>query len=356
MAKKSMGFVELEWTCPRCNVNNPGPNKFCNGCGAAQPDDVEFHQPVESKILTDKEKIAQAKAGPDIHCPYCNARNPGNVSFCGACGGDLSGGEKRKTGEVVGAFRQGPAGKVECPACGHINPASARQCESCNAPLPRPERKKPTLPAVPSGKGGPVLIILAIACLAVLGILYLLFGRTTEQVGIVRSVAWTRSIEILALMPVEQEAWRDEIPSGSNITNCQSQVRYESENPEPNSVEVCGTPYTVDTGTGFGEVVQDCIYEVYDDYCTYTSTDWGVFDTVTATGSNLQAYWPTVNLSSDQREGDREQEYRITFTTDDDTVTYVTDDPSQFTQFAEGSRWVLEVTATGGVRSAEPAD
>jgi hypothetical protein len=356
MAKKSMGFVELEWTCPRCAVNNPGPNKFCNGCGAAQPDNVEFHQPVEAKILTDKEKIAQAKAGPDIHCPYCNARNAGNASFCGACGGDLSGGDKRKAGQVVGAFRRGPAGQVECPACGHSNPASARQCESCNAPLPRPEPKRPTLPAVPSGKGGPVLIILAIACLAILVIGYLLFGRTSELTGVVRGVEWTRSVQILALIPVEQEGWRDQIPSEGEIISCQSQVRYESDNPEPNSVEVCGTPYTVDTGSGFGEVVQDCIYEVYDDYCTYTAIEWGVFDTVTATGDDLQAYWPTLNLASDEREGERDQEYKVTFSTEDGTVTYVTDDPTEYVHFVEGSRWVLEVNTLGGVRSVEPAD
>jgi hypothetical protein len=356
MAKKSMGFVELEWTCPRCDVNNPGPNKFCNGCGAAQPDNVEFHQPVEAKLLTDEEKIAKAKAGPDIHCPYCNARSPGNVSFCGACGGDLTSGEERKTGQVVGAFRRGPAGKVECPACGHKNPPSARQCESCNAPMPRSETKKPTLPGVPSGKGGPVLIILAVACLAVIIIGYLLFGRTSEQTGVVRGVEWTRSIEILALMPVEQQDWRDRVPSNGDIVSCDSRVRDTSDNPAPNSVEVCGTPYTVDTGSGFGEVVQDCIYEIYDDYCTYTAMDWGVFDTVTATGSNLDAYWPSVSLSMDQEQGERTQEYRITFTTDDDTVTYVTDDSGQFAQFVVGSRWVLEVNALGGVRSVEPAD
>jgi hypothetical protein len=196
----------------------------------------------------------------------------------------------------------------------------------------------------------------AVACLAILGIGYLLFGRTSERTGVVRAVEWTRSVEILALMPVEQEDWRDDIPSNSEIISCQSQVRYESENPEPNSVEVCGTPYTVDTGSGFGEVVQDCIYEVYDDYCTYTAIEWGVFDTVTATGDDLDAYWPSVNLGNDQQQGEREQEYRVTFSTEEGTVTYVTDDPNEFELFEDGSRWVLEVNTIGGVRSVEPAD
>ena len=78
MTKKSLGYVELEWTCPNCETRNPGPHKFCNGCGAPQPEDVEFEQPIEEKLITDAEQIARAQAGPDLHCPYCEARNPGD--------------------------------------------------------------------------------------------------------------------------------------------------------------------------------------------------------------------------------------------------------------------------------------
>jgi len=44
MTKKTIGYVKLAWTCPHCDGENHGPRKFCNGCGAPQPQDVEFHQ------------------------------------------------------------------------------------------------------------------------------------------------------------------------------------------------------------------------------------------------------------------------------------------------------------------------
>ena len=65
MAKESLGYVELEWTCPFCNTRNPGRAKVCRNCGAAQPKDVQFHQAGEDKIVTDQEGLEMAKGGPD---------------------------------------------------------------------------------------------------------------------------------------------------------------------------------------------------------------------------------------------------------------------------------------------------
>ncbi len=109
MTKKTVGYVKMLWSCPRCATRNPGPQKFCNGCGAPQPSDVPFEQAPEEKLLTDAAEIALAKAGPDVHCPYCNGRNAGNAKFCGACGGDLAGAKARQAGVVAGAFRSQPA-------------------------------------------------------------------------------------------------------------------------------------------------------------------------------------------------------------------------------------------------------
>ena len=44
MARKELGHIELQWTCPNCNGINPGPEKHCLNCGAPQPEDVEFEQ------------------------------------------------------------------------------------------------------------------------------------------------------------------------------------------------------------------------------------------------------------------------------------------------------------------------
>ena len=76
MARKTVGHIELIWRCPKCGSANPGPQRFCTGCGAAQPRGVKFEQPVGAELISDENKKKEAAAGPDIHCPYGGARNP----------------------------------------------------------------------------------------------------------------------------------------------------------------------------------------------------------------------------------------------------------------------------------------
>jgi predicted nucleic acid-binding Zn ribbon protein len=360
MTKKTLGYVYLEWACPNCQRKNPGPQKFCNGCGAPQPDNVEFIQAAEEKLITDEAEIARAKAGPDVHCPYCGARNPGDAEFCGGCGGNLAEAEARQSGRVVGAHRDGPAPEVNCPACGTANPASAQVCSQCGASLiarptetPKPQ---PAARTVSAKKGLPILGLIGgvIVCAALALLVFFVFIRTEELTGEVRAISWTRTIPILALGPVEYQDWRDEIPSDAEMGTCKEEYRYTQDEPAPNSVEVCGTPYTVDTGSGHGEVVQDCEYQVYDDYCTYTVLDWTVFKEETLTGSDLNPRWPEVNLQADQKEGEREENYEVVFHSDGKSYEYTLTDASEFSQFTMGSQWILNVNALDAVISVEP--
>jgi hypothetical protein len=122
---------------------------------------------------------------------------------------------------------------------------------------------------------------------------------------------------------------------------------------------VCGTAYVVDQGSGTGKVVQDCQYEVYEDWCIYTVDEWQVVDTLTATGASLSPQWPDVSLSADQREGEtREESYRVYFRTDDKKgeYTYRPSTAEEFAQFVTGSEWTLKVNKLGGVTDVEPAD
>lgn len=75
MARESLGYVELEWTCPSCGRRNPGRAKVCAYCGAPQPEDVAFEQAAEEKLVKDTGTLESLKAGPDIHCPFCGTRN-----------------------------------------------------------------------------------------------------------------------------------------------------------------------------------------------------------------------------------------------------------------------------------------
>jgi hypothetical protein len=193
------------------------------------------------------------------------------------------------------------------------------------------------------------IIGIGLICVLAVAAIYFIFIRTEELVGRVEDVHWERSIPIEALMLVERQDWFDQIPSDAELGDCELEFRYTSNEPEPNSEEVCGTPYEEDTGSGFAEVVQDCVYEVYDDFCTYSVMDWQLFDTLTVTGSDLNPRWPEPSLSSDQREGEPEESYEVTFSSSEGDYTYTTSDPGEFSRFTSGSSWTLKVNALGSV-------
>jgi ribosomal protein L40E len=355
MAKKSLGHVELQWTCPNCETVNPGLVKICEGCGAPQPADVEFHQPEQQEFITDEEKLAKAKAGPDIHCPYCGTRNPAGATQCSQCKGDLTGGIKRKSGRVVGAFKSGPVQKIICPHCGTENLETNTRCTQCGGSLKgQPEAEKAAAKAKaedkPKAKRGGLIGIgagLLAACAAV----YFIFFSTSTVSGEVQSVGWERSVPILEFIPVEHEDWQDQIPSDGEVLSCDSKEREVVSEPVANSKEVCGTPYTVDTGGGAGEVMQDCEYHVYDDYCTYTLLEWSPVDTVTLTGNDFSPVWPSPSITSDQQLGEQSETYTIVFDADGKTYTFETEDVNLFMRADIGSVWELEVNPLGGVQS-----
>jgi hypothetical protein len=356
MAKKTLGYVHLEWTCPNCTTKNPGPQQFCNGCGAPQPEGVEFTQAAEEKLLTDKAEIERAKAGPDIHCPYCHARSPSGSPFCGACGGDLADAHVRKSGRVVGAHRSQKAPDIPCPNCATANPATALSCVQCGAALgkqaaPRAAKDKPT-----RRSGIAIFVIIGVVLCITAVVAFLIFsGRTEDLVGTVQGGSWQRSLAIEVLGPAEHETWLDEIPSDAQMGVCRTEYRYTSPNPEPNSEEICGTSYIVDEGTGSGEVVQDCEYRVYDDFCSYTQMEWVVFDTVTASDTDFSPYWPNVNLLTDQRQGAGTESYEVLFSTDNGTLEYSTSNADEYSSFQPGSEWILKVNTFDSIVDLEPA-
>ena len=358
MTRKTVGYVELVWTCPRCSTKNPGPQKFCNGCGGPQPDNVQFEQAAQEKLLTEAGAIARAKAGPDIHCPYCGARNPAGVKFCGSCGGNLAEGLARQKGRVLGAFRSGPAPKVKCPACGTENVADAGRCTNCGSPLPGTSREAPSTSATTPSKRLPVALLAGGGACLLLGVLaaFLLFGRRGTVEAAVTSVHWERTIAIEAIRPVEHEDWRDQVPSEATPAVCHQEVRDTQDSPAPNSVEVCGTPYTVDLGNGDAEVVEDCVYEVYDDKCSYTVNEWTAVDRLVVSGGGLDPSWPSdANLAAGERLGEQGESYQVVLTADGETYTYSPVSETEFFSFAPASRWLLGVNALGGILTIEPA-
>jgi ribosomal protein L40E len=378
MVRKTLGYVELEWTCPQCGSRNPGTQKICANCSAAQPAKVEFHQAAQEELITDEKEIERAKAGPDVHCAFCGARNAADAEKCSQCGADLATATARESGQVLGALQTGPAPQIACLQCGTLNDATALKCSQCNASLPRstrPSPHKPTPRPQPSTRKAaprqtkaapkPASKLKQIGILSLMGIVLLvciigfLIVRLTnpgqEITAQVQSVLWTRSIHILEQREVTKENWRDDIPSGVSLGRCTPKRHHVQDEPAPRATEVCGTPYVVDQGTGHGAAVQDCEYHVYADWCEYKTQEWRQADVVKLSGDDLFPRWPEPVLSAQQRQGDTEETYQITFASSDKIYVYRTGDLAQFTRFQVGSQWVLKVGGLGGVKPIRPA-
>jgi hypothetical protein len=309
--------------------------------------------------MVDVEKAGDAaKAPADIHCGFCGTRNPGGAAVCSQCGGDLKQGTRRKTGQVLGAFSAESAPAVSCPNCGTANPAAALKCATCGASL----ASQPAVPAAKKtpGKGvklSPFLIalmalgviLLVVGCLAVIN----RAGQTEEVIGTVADVSWTTSLVIEAYQPVDYSDWKDEIPSEGEIGSCEYRYATLSDEPEAVSTEVCGTSYIVDQGTGAGEVVQDCQYRVYAEYCEYTLTQWTQLEELTLQGHDRSPQEPAPVLGTNQRLGESTAAYTIVFGTDEGSYTYQTNDFSLFQQADLGSTWVLEIGGFNNIRSVK---
>jgi ribosomal protein L40E len=356
MTSKIVGYVELEWTCPNCGQKNPGLKKFCQACGAPQPETGTLELGQQRELITEAEKVEQAAKGADLHCPYCNTRNAGDAQVCAQCGGDLKEGLRRESGQVLKPESAASGSEVKCPSCGALNPPGAGACQKCGAALgTTPPAPPPTAPVAAQASpfrpwmALPLVAILAICCLVV----GFFFFRTTSLTGTVDQVSWERTIAIEAQREVTQNAWRDEVPSGAEPFDCNQKYRSRQDNPAPGAKEVCATEY-IDQGNGAAKVVENCYYEVYDDYCKYNALEWQSIDQALAQGTDLAPYWPEVNLAAGQRAGERAETYQVDFVTPDGPKQFTTTDAALFAQLQPGTQWTLTVNSLGSVVGVSP--
>lgn len=359
MARKTLGYTELQWTCPNCKTKNSGLQKTCTACGAPQPASVRFEQGQTQQLIEDQQKIAAAKAGPDFHCMYCGARNATTNQTCVQCGADLTGAARRQSGRIVGAFQEGEVQKIKCPHCGEMNLENAAFCENCGGSLAAdaapPQDAQAAAPPKNKKKGILIFLLVAAALLFLCILLFsLLTGKKDTLRGTVQRVAWTRTIDIEQFGPVTREDWEDSIPAGAAVGECELKYHHTQNEPAPNAQEICGTPYVVDTGSGAGEVVQDCEYRIYLNYCTYQIDDWQAVNQITLQGSDLAPAWPSPYLDSEQRAAEGAEEYACFFATEDGVIEYNPGTEYQFRQCQIGSTWTLSTNAFGAVIAIEP--
>jgi ribosomal protein L40E len=354
MARKSKGFIELEWTCPNCETRNKGSEKACVNCGAPQPEDVQFEAPTEKKFVADEKASELRKHGADIHCGFCGTRNPSDAKTCSQCGGDLSEGAARQAGREIDMSAKGPE-KLTCSNCGAENPGTNVNCQECGAPLPRPEPAKPA--AVPMSFATPgaaqadgkkrkkpnLKILGAIGVFAVLcciAVAFLLFAPSSSVQATVTDVYWQTSVPVEEVQAVSYSNERGNPPSDAYDVSCWDE-----------SQEICEEK-TIDRGDGYAEVVEECRTET-DQYCDYTLDEWTTIQAYTLEGHDNFPVYEQPSISGDQRLGNESVDMTVFFDTEKGQKSYTPGNEGEFQQFQVGSTWSLKLNALGGVVSVE---
>jgi hypothetical protein len=326
--------------------------KTCQNCGSPQPENVQFELPAEKKFVADESSISAAKAGADIHCPFCGTRNPATAKTCSQCGGDLLEGKARESGRLM----QAPPPQlktIKCDNCGTDNPTSNAVCSKCGSPLPKiaapalaPQRNA----AIGAGKltapkktnwlwiGG-ILAAVAICCV-VIGALFFLPSKSVQATVV--DVHWQTFVPLQEIRAVDYSNEPGGPPSDAYNVSCHD----ESQN-------VCEQK-TIDKGNGYSEVVEECHTETQQ-YCSYTVDEWTTIQTYTLDGNDLQPIYDDPSISSGQRLGQESEDLAVTFSTESgEQKSYSPDTISEFQQFAVGSTWTLKMNALGGVVGVEP--
>jgi ribosomal protein L40E len=313
---------------------------------------VQFELPSEQKFVTDEAAINAAKAGADIHCPFCGTRNPATAKTCSQCGGDLTEGKARESGRVMQAPPVSQQAKViKCDNCGTENPSSNSLCSNCGSPLPKlvapaidPQATVSIGKLAPPKKTnwlliGGILAAVAICCVAI-GALFFFPSKSVEATVV--DVHWQTSVPLQEVRAVDYNNEPGSPPSDAYDVSCRDE-----------SQQVCEQK-TVDKGNGYSEVVEECHNETQQ-YCSYTVDEWTTLQTYTLDGNNLQPIYEDPSVSSGQRLGQESEELTVTFSTaEGGQESYSPGTVSEFQQFTVGSTWTLKMNAVGGVVGVEP--
>jgi len=349
-SRRTLGYIQNEWTCPNCNTRNKGGNKTCSNCGAPQPENVQFELGADQNFVTDEAQLKAAEAGADIHCGFCGTRNPATATVCSQCGGDLKEGMARQEGRVMQAPPALPA-IIKCQNCGTDNPGANSTCSNCGAALPKVVQAPPAMQTpimsganpAPKKKTNGLLIggivgFLAICCV-VIGALFLI--PTSSVQGTVSDVHWQTNVPLQEVQAVDYSDEQGSPPSDAYNVSCHNE-----------SQDVCEQK-TIDKGNGYSEVVQDCHTETTQ-YCSYTVDEWQTIQTYSLEGNDLRPVYDTPNYSSGQRLGDKSEDFSVTFSTSSGIETYSPGNLTEYQQFTIGSTWTLKKNALGGVVSVGP--
>ena len=320
MGRTVMGY----WDCPVCgNKGVPGNVMNCPSCGRARGD-VRFYMKdgAENSVREEndrgdieylnEEQEKEIGKNPDWYCSFCNSLNKDHAAFCSNCGASRESSESNYFDQLK--KRQ-----------------EAEAAEKAAQPQPRETQ-------APKKSKLPVLLIIAAAIVAL--VLYLR-GNNVQGDLTVTDVSWSRTVPIEQNIEYTESDWS--VPAGgTEISRAQAIHHYDQVLDHYEEYEVqrsrqvldhYETYYTyTDNGNGsFTEVPHERpVYKTeyytetetrpvyvpvprYQTKYTYKIWRWTPTREVTASGQDHEAYWPSLGLEENEREGGDSRE-RYTFT------------------------------------------
>jgi hypothetical protein len=319
--ERVVGVYEMLWNCAFCGTKalRGKTNRNCPSCGAPQDPARRYFPPPGQETAANT-----TYEGVDRLCPACKTPNGARANNCCQCGSPLDG-----------------AASVQ-----RVVDTSAGALGAAALPVAAPRERR-------WGRWV-VLGLLASA----LGFGAVAFFWKKPVGATIRSLTWSREIEIETLGPVRESAWCDSMPSDAFAV---SRSRRQRGTTKIADGQDCSTR-NVDRGDGTFERREVCTTRyrekaVYGDHCQYTVHRWRVSRTERAGGARSDPpRWPAVSLGrtgallGSERTGRHRQQYLVTLV-DTQGRHYQCDKPEgQWLQYIVGRSYAIDVRViTGGL-------
>lgn len=310
-------IIEGLWDCPYCEQKGiSGLKKHCPCCGHPQDDGTKFYMGQEI-VYVDPEKAAQYGQGADWTCSYCGSLNRHEAVSCANCGadreenkGDYFDNEKARKAEAARIAAEEKA-KRDAERMAEIRAAKARR--------------------------RPYVMAALIALAALLAFMLIPRNKGAELIR----KDWARTIFVQEEQTVEESDWT--IPDGGRqISESREIHHYDQVLDHYEDVEVEKsrrvqdgydeeTTYT-DNGDGtfteetiqvphyeteyYTEIEQQPVYVEVPNFqtkYTYEIERWIDTRQVDTAGGDDEPYWGDAKLTAKEREGYREETYKLTF-------------------------------------------
>ena len=322
MSHKKLKTVEGKWDCEYCGTTHiPGLTKVCPNCGNPVSEGQKYYLSGDPMSLP----AIRESDGAEWVCRYCGTYNHHDAKTCVNCGGDLAGAEDY--------FSQGKKYK-EIPV--ERNTTVSREHTTAKAVNLEAKNENKEIPLVL--KKAPIWLKVAAVWMILVSIIGTIFMPHTVSATVVEK-SWHREQEVEVYKTVEDGGWY--LPEGAHdeyqtweINHYNHVLKGYETVPVQKSRQVydgeaCSI-YTTSNGDGSFDVHESChstyrtewytdyeqraVYEdvpVYDWYYHYQIERWVPEETLTAEGKTNSIYWPTKELSENERYGATKERYTV---------------------------------------------